>query len=360
MDLQPKADVGLQTSSVAAYAAPQARGLQSLVPSDPYLSKQEQKQQQQLEPLDPPAAFNGATPSAPVYGAAEQTLEQQVRALDAQLNRQSPMAPNASPMAPNMSPMGGAEPKLSPMAGGDAGLYEKSEAAQERAAMDDEPEADEMPAPTQVAMLPRSDPRPAMPPMTPAPGFYPPEQNMMPASEVSCRQQLKRIGVVYRDMKPINQGNQCRVDYPVQVIQLSGGIFMKPAATVTCQMALAFASWTRNELAPAARTRYLSGIKTIHQGSSYSCRNIAGTRTASEHSKGNALDIMRIELNGGQDIEIEKKGSFSFRERGLLNTVRTGGCRYFNTVLGPGYNADHADHFHFDIKQRRNGRVACR
>jgi hypothetical protein len=29
-------------------------------------------------------------------------------------------------------------------------------------------------------------------------------------------------------------------------------------------------------------------------------------------------------------------------------------------VLGPGYNADHADHFHFDIKNRRNGYVACR
>jgi len=29
-------------------------------------------------------------------------------------------------------------------------------------------------------------------------------------------------------------------------------------------------------------------------------------------------------------------------------------------VLGPGYNKDHANHFHFDIKERRNGYVACR
>ena len=27
------------------------------------------------------------------------------------------------------------------------------------------------------------------------------------------------------------------------------------------------------------------------------------------------------------------------------------------TVLGPGYNRDHADHFHLDLKDRRN--VAC-
>ena len=59
------------------------------------------------------------------------------------------------------------------------------------------------------------------------------------------------------------------------------------------------------------------------------------------------------------DIDVAKPGWFAFRERGLLNNVRSGGCKYFSTVLGPGYNAAHADHFHFDIQDRR-GRVACR
>ena len=43
-------------------------------------------------------------------------------------------------------------------------------------------------------------------------------------------------------------------------------------------MAATFARWTKNELVPAARWRYFSGVKTIHQGSSYSCRNIRGSR----------------------------------------------------------------------------------
>ena len=135
---------------------------------------------------------------------------------------------------------------------------------------------------------------------------------------------------------------------------------MKPAATLSCEMALTFARWARDELTPAARWRYFSGVKTIHQGSSYSCRRIAGTSVASEHSSGNALDVMRIELRNGKDIDVRKPGWFAFRERSLLNNVRAGGCSYFTTVLGPGYNADHADHFHFDIKNRRNGYVACR
>ena len=182
----------------------------------------------------------------------------------------------------------------------------------------------------------------------------------MPAEEAACRKRLRRLGVTYRDLAPINEGGACRVDHPVQVTRLSGGIEMKPAATLTCAMAEAFAGWTKNELASAARWKSLSGVKTIHQGSSYSCRNVRGTGTASEHSRGNALDVARIELKNGRDIDVRKPGWFAFRERSLLKNVRKGGCDYFTTVLGPGYDADHADHFHFDIRERRNGYVACR
>jgi len=184
--------------------------------------------------------------------------------------------------------------------------------------------------------------------------------SIMPASDAQCRKELRRLGVTFRDLTPINDGGACRIDHPVQVSSLPGDIEMKPAATLTCGMALAFAGWTKKELTPAARWRYLSGVKTVHQGSSYSCRRIAGTSVASEHSKGNALDVMRIELRNGKDIDVRKPGWFSFREKSLLKNVRSGGCGYFSTVLGPGYDAAHADHFHFDIKTRRNGRVACR
>ncbi len=182
----------------------------------------------------------------------------------------------------------------------------------------------------------------------------------MPAGEVECRNYLRRAGVAYRDLAPINDGGACRIDYPVEVSALSGGTRMSPPATLSCQMAANFAAWHRNELQPAARWRYWSGVAVVHQGSSYSCRRIAGTSTPSEHARGNALDIMRLELWNGRDIDVRRPGWFDFRERSLLNNVRAGGCQYFTTVLGPGYDAAHADHFHFDIKPRSNGYVACR
>ena len=183
--------------------------------------------------------------------------------------------------------------------------------------------------------------------------------SFMSAEELGCRRDLKRLGVAFRDIDPIDDGGACRIDHPVEISAI-GSVRLKPAAKVTCAMARTFAQWTRNELVPSSRMRYFSGVKTIHQGSSYSCRNIRGSRTASEHSKGNAIDVMRIELNNGKDIDVRKPGFFAFRERSLLNNVRADACGYFSTVLGPGYDRDHKDHFHFDIKERRNNYVACR
>lgn len=199
----------------------------------------------------------------------------------------------------------------------------------------------------------------AAPPPMSSPAPYS-EPVAMPADEVACRSQLKRLGVAYQELPPIDEGGACRIDWPIRVSGLPRGVALKPAATLNCQMALAFASWTRDELVPSVRWRYFTGVKTIHQGSSYSCRRIAGTSTPSEHSKGNALDVMSIDLNSGRDIDVRKPGFFAFREKRLLASVRKDGCEYFTTVLGPGYNPDHANHFHFDLKNRRNGYVACR
>jgi hypothetical protein len=182
--------------------------------------------------------------------------------------------------------------------------------------------------------------------------------DVLSADEIDCRRELKRLGVAYIDLPPIHEG-QCGIDHPVKVSAI-GSVQMKPAATLTCNMAASFATWTKRELVPAARLRYWSGVRTIRQGSSYSCRNIAGEGVLSEHGKGNALDLMSIELNNGKEIDVRKPGLFAFRTRGFLDTVRADGCSYFTTVLGPGYNYDHRNHFHFDVKSRRNGYRACR
>lgn len=204
---------------------------------------------------------------------------------------------------------------------------------------------------TQVAFLPRaSDPS-----MEEAPVF-----NEMSASETACRRDLEKMGVRFEELPPISKGRACSIDHPIKVSGFQGGIQLKPAATLNCQMTRYFAKWVKNELVPSARYRYFSGVKSIRQMSSYSCRkmNSRSSNPWSEHAKGNALDIGGFTLKNGKHIDVRKKSFFAFREKGLLKTVREDSCKYFTTVLGPG-DAYHGDHFHFDLRPRRSGRRHC-
>jgi len=203
---------------------------------------------------------------------------------------------------------------------------------------------------TEVALLPRAD----------SPAEEPPLFTEMSAAERACRQDLKKMGVRFEELAPISKGRSCGIAHPIKVTGLQGSIQMKPAATLNCQMTRFLAKWVKNELVPSARNRYFSGIKSIHQMSSYSCRkmNSRSSNPWSEHAKGNALDIGGFTLKNGKHIDVRKKSFFAFREKGLLKTVREDSCKYFTTVLGPG-DAYHGDHFHFDLRPRKSGYRHC-
>lgn len=191
------------------------------------------------------------------------------------------------------------------------------------------------------------------------PGFGRSPRSSMPAAEVECRRNLKRLGVSFRNLPTIRDSASCGIDYPVEITSLARNIKLAPKATLSCAMAEQMARWAQRDLAPAARLRYLSGVAEVRQMSSYSCRRISGSSRMSAHSKGNALDIGAIELKNGRVIDVEKQGLFAFRARSLLNNVRGDACGRFSTVLGPGYNYDHRNHFHFDLMERSSGRRSC-
>lgn len=213
----------------------------------------------------------------------------------------------------------------------------------------------------EVAMLRPNNPVTSDAPMSAPDGAW--QRSVMPQSEVACRSELRRLGVEFKDMPRISQGPSCGIDYPVKLAGLSGGIDVRPAVTLNCQVTLAFAKWVKNDLAISARTRYLTGIRQIQPMGGYSCRKMNNSRQRnnpmSEHARGNAIDIGRITLKNGHAIDVRKKGLFSFREGGLLKSVRGDSCKYFSTVLGPGSNKEHWNHFHFDLRSRKGGRQYC-
>ena len=319
LGLRPDVDVGTQTAAV-----PIGGGMQDLVPDDPYLQAADTARGRLSTSDSQPADIE---PTRRRGAARRRQRSRPTSAQPADATQPIDIAQMMQPVDPapaNVAPIDSRQPVET-----------------------DEPAAAEEPAAPILAAYPRMSSPMSSPRM------------VMPADEVACRRELKRLGVAYQELSPINDGGSCRIDHPIKVSVLPGSVGLKPAATLNCEMALTFAKWTRNELNPAARRRYWSRVKTIHQMSSYSCRRINRSHSMSEHSKGNALDVGRIELSNGRDIDVEKPGLFAFRTRGFLSNVRADGCEYFSTVLGPGYNYDHRNHFHFDLAKRRNGRHAC-
>lgn len=82
-----------------------------------------------------------------------------------------------------------------------------------------------------------------------------------------------------------------------------------------------------------------------------------GETKLSEHAYGNALDVAGFGLADGRhiDVRVDAPGA----DAKFLDAVRKAACGPFKTVLGPGSDAEHALHFHFDLEPRRDGSTFC-
>jgi hypothetical protein len=119
--------------------------------------------------------------------------------------------------------------------------------------------------------------------------------------------------------------------------------------------------WFAESVQPAAQRWFGARVVEIKQISAYSCRGMNGNPHAhiSEHAFGNALDIAGFTLADGRRITVKDGWRGLPEEQGFLRDVQGGACQMFNTVLAPGSNPQHADHFHVDLMRRSSGRIIC-
>ncbi len=180
------------------------------------------------------------------------------------------------------------------------------------------------------------------------------------AAEEQCvAQRLVQASAYVEPVSEINGNYSCGMNHPFKVLAASEGqVLMKPQATLGCPMTVAFNRWVADVVQPAAQAWFGEPIVEVRQLSSYSCRRIGGTGSMSEHGFGNALDVAGFTFASGRIVTVKHGWNGSPEDRGFLRQIHAGACEVFTTVLGPGYNAAHHDHFHFDLA-RRNA-VVCR
>ena len=177
----------------------------------------------------------------------------------------------------------------------------------------------------------------------------------------ACMSQLKKAGAQFEAAAAPADGPNCRVALPVtlqSVETAAGRITLPERPLLNCAFALQFSLWLADAAAPGVAAKEKNRLAKVATGPGYDCRGRNGDIGAklSEHAAGNAVDITTLTLDDGKTIQIADAGSESTASYQMLRGLRTTACGYFSTVLGPGANAAHASHFHFDLG--RHGKSA--
>lgn len=131
------------------------------------------------------------------------------------------------------------------------------------------------------------------------------------------------------------------------------GVRLSSPATLDCRTANALHAWVRGAVKPAVGRRG-GGLVGLRVAASYACRRINNRPGAkvSEHGRGGAIDISGLIMASGNTVTVQ--GGWGRGEAGrVLARIRRAACGPFTTVLGPGSDRYHSDHFHLDTKPRR-------
>ncbi|WP_336485810.1 extensin family protein [Methylobacterium nigriterrae] len=151
--------------------------------------------------------------------------------------------------------------------------------------------------------------------------------------------------------KEIDGPGPCGMQQPFRVTRLGNGtVALKQRMTLACPALAEAEAWLAETIQPAAELYFGQPVAEINAGS-YACRgrnNQAGAKL-SEHSFGNAVDVMSFKLADGSVITVKGGWRGTEAEQGFLREVFLGACQRFTTVLAPGSNVFHYDHIHVDL-----------
>lgn len=180
-----------------------------------------------------------------------------------------------------------------------------------------------------------------------------------------CEAELMRRGIKFKRLDKITDPKGCLVQRPLEISTLSGDVVLSTKITARCHVIVGFDNWTKNVVVPSVKLHLQKNLAEIKMSTSYNCRTRNNEKGAkvSEHGFANALDIIGFRFDDKSEVIVSPKlitdQDFDLNQAKFQASVRAGACAYFTTVLGPGTDASHNNHFHFDNAFRRGGFRLC-
>jgi hypothetical protein len=193
----------------------------------------------------------------------------------------------------------------------------------------------------------------AQPGTMPAPPSIATTLAPQPADAATCLAKL-RANHIEAEIVPAPSAPlaDCGIAEPVRLssIGLADGatIDMPDRPILDCAFAVTFTEFAQDLMAPLATAMLGSDIVALTTGG-YSCRSPIRLPSGNPnpHAKGIAIDLSAITLADRRRIAIGHEANST--EALFARTMRQAACGWFTTVLGPGTDAAHAEHFHLDI-----------
>jgi hypothetical protein len=207
------------------------------------------------------------------------------------------------------------------------------------------------PRPREQLPVPSPPPAPAQPaPAQPPPAASPPDEE--------CLAGLQKLGFDAEAVSaPPAPEAECVIDKPVRLrsLRLSAEpvrhVAFPDGPVVACRFAERFGRWVGDLAVVLVKGQLGTDLKAVHTGAGFECRkrNRAATGKLSAHALGLAVDVSGFELASGDRLLVTEGQDGP--KVALLSVLRTASCGWFTTILGPGTDATHADHWHLDIQQ---------
>ncbi len=145
----------------------------------------------------------------------------------------------------------------------------------------------------------------------------------------------------------------CGMTHPFKVYALdNGAIPLSKPVVIDCSMIPTLETWLDNSVQPIAQARFNQRVSGLEVFGAYSCRNVdnASWGKLSEHAFGNAIDVSGFKLADGREIPIVSDWKRTdTQESAFLHEAHAAACGDFTTVLGPGSDSFHYNHFHLDL-----------
>jgi hypothetical protein len=210
------------------------------------------------------------------------------------------------------------------------------------------------PVPPVIRDVAPPQPVPAAPAPAPKTDQPAPAQAAAEDSVQACLTLLHDLGADATAAEPLETENGCRIADPVVLKSVRSGtsrVAFSGGPMLSCPFAIKLVHWLADVVSPAARHHLGAPVDQVLVGPGYVCRGRNGATTGklSEHAFGNAVDILGLVLAGGTKVMIIEEPEAKGARKSFLSAMRTSACGYFTTVLGPGADEAHVDHYHVDL-----------